>query len=289
MAYEVAKQIIQNSTAQFRTEHYNTAHYITTQNKTQNNTIHHKPLSMQMSCIQNKTVHYKSEHDKTTQNKTFLKEGVKMEEKAGVIQLKPIKINYATITIEGDGDIYLSKMSDPAARLLVDERNSKAKDVTAGKNKWEEIITSLHWLNGKPNTFTEKSLKDNLNPKKNAPCISAFGLKKSFGDAVVRNEIATYSTKFHNSVNIIATGGLIPITFAEHYIDEKLMSPVKGKLILARLNRFSGWKAQFMIQYTDTVYSLEQILNIINLAGFGLGIGSGRSSGYGRYHVVNVE
>ena len=37
------------------------------------------------------------------------------------------------------------------------------------------------------------------------------------------------------------------------------------------------------------VYSLEQIINIINLAGFGLGIGSGRTSGYGRYHVEEVR
>lgn len=32
----------------------------------------------------------------------------------------------------------------------------------------------------------------------------------------------------------------------------------------------------------------EQIVNIINLSGFGLGIGSGRSSGYGRYHVESI-
>ena len=29
--------------------------------------------------------------------------------------------------------------------------------------------------------------------------------------------------------------------------------------------------------------------NIINLAGFGNGIGSGRSSGYGRYHVDGIK
>ena len=33
----------------------------------------------------------------------------------------------------------------------------------------------------------------------------------------------------------------------------------------------------------------KQIVNTINLAGFGLGIGSGRTSGYGRYHVVDVQ
>ena len=37
------------------------------------------------------------------------------------------------------------------------------------------------------------------------------------------------------------------------------------------------------------ISSLEQIVNIVNLAGFGNGIGSGRSSGYGRYHVDGIK
>ena len=205
-----------------------------------------------------------------------------------IIELKPISIQFMDVTIEGDGDIVLNKMNDVCAKSLIDIRKDKAKDMEK-PNMWEEVITSLHWFNGKPDTFTEKSLAHCLNPKNNAPCITAFGLKKSFGDAVVRNEIATYATKFHNGMNIIAKGGLIPITFAEHYIDEKLMSPQKGKPVLVRLNRFSGWKATFTVQYTGLVYSAEQIINIINMAGFGLGIGSGRSSGYGRYHVSDVK
>lgn len=211
--------------------------------------------------------------------------GKKEEE---VIELKPINIQFMDVTIEGDGDIVLNKMNDVCAKSLIDIRKDKAKD-TEKPNMWEEVITSLHWFNGKPDTFTEESLAQCLDPKNNAPCITAFGLKKSFGDAVVRNEIATYATKFHNGMNIIAKGGLIPITFAEHYIDEKLMSPQKGRPVLVRLNRFSGWKATFTVQYTGMVYSAEQIINIINMAGFGLGIGSGRSSGYGRYHVSDVK
>ncbi len=43
------------------------------------------------------------------------------------------------------------------------------------------------------------------------------------------------------------------------------------------------------IQYTENAFSIEQIVNIVNLAGFGNGIGSGRSSGYGRYHVEDIR
>lgn len=203
-----------------------------------------------------------------------------------LIELKDIKVNEAVIEIEGDGDLVLNKMNDPTSRALTDARKDKAKS-TEKPNPWEEIITAMHWRDGKPKEFSEESLIDALT--NNAPCITAFGLKKSVLAAVVRNGIDKYSTKMDSALNIVAPGGLIPIEFSEHYIDEKLMSPKRGAPVLVKLNRFSGWKAKFKIKYTENVYGIEQIVNIINLAGFGGGIGSGRSSGFGRFHVTNVE
>ncbi|HJA92095.1 MAG TPA: hypothetical protein H9717_03065 [Candidatus Eisenbergiella merdipullorum] len=209
-----------------------------------------------------------------------------MAREEGLIEIRPLIPKTVEVTIVGDGDLVLNKMNDVTVRNLTRERKGKAKDGEA-PNKWEEIITSLHWFYGKPDDFTEEGFNNAL--KNNAPCITAFGLKKSFGEAVVRNEIDKYATKFNPSVNIVADKGLIPIKFAAHYIDERLMSPKKGSPVLARLNHFCGWRATFTVSYTENVYSLEQILNIINLAGFGLGIGSGRSSGYGRYHVEGIK
>lgn len=206
--------------------------------------------------------------------------------KESVIELKPLGNKFIEVTIAGDGDIILNKMNDVVSKQLIDKRKDKAKDTTK-PNVWEEIITSMHWLNGKPEVFTEESLIEAL--QTNAPCITGFGLKKSFGDAVVRNEIDKYKTKFDANVNIVTSGGLVPITFTEHYVDEKLMSPQKGSPVLVHLNRFGGWKATFVISYMENVYSAEQIINIINLSGFGIGIGSGRTSGFGRYHVESVK
>lgn len=203
------------------------------------------------------------------------------------IEIKPISPKKILVSIEGDSDLILNKMNDVSTRQLTDERKDKAKSLEK-PNEYEQIITSIHWLHGKPSEFSEKTLKDAL--KNNAPCITAFGMKKSLGQAVVRNEIDTYATKFDASVNILGQGdGLIPIRFTEHNVDEKLMSPKRGAPILVRLNRFSGWSADIVISFIDNVYSEEQLLNIVNLAGFGIGIGSGRSSGFGRYHVTNVK
>ena len=203
-----------------------------------------------------------------------------------IIEIQPINVIHATVTIQGDGDLVLNKMNAPTVRQLVDARKDKAKKLER-PNEWEQIITSMHWRDGTPTDFTEDGLRDAL--QRTAPCISAVGLKKSFGQAVVRNGLDKHSTKFDAGVNIIASSGLVPITFAEHYIDEKLMSPKRGAPVLARLNRFTGWTATFEIACVGTSYSLESVTNIINLAGFGLGIGSGRTSGFGRYHVADVK
>ena len=202
------------------------------------------------------------------------------------ITVKPIQLTTITVRIEGDSDLILNQMNAINRRTLTDKQKNKSKKVEE-KNEWEEVITAIHWRDGEPKVFTEESMKDAL--VNNAPCITAFGLKKSFEEAIVRNEIDKYATKFRNGVNVVANNGLVPIKFAGHYIDEKLMSPKRGAPVLTRQNRFTGWSAEFKIQFIDGgAYALEQIIQIIGLAGFGGGIGSGRTSGYGRYHIVGI-
>lgn len=216
------------------------------------------------------------------------------------IRIQDAKVKYATVVIEGDGDLVLNKMNAANERaLLAEDRKAQALWEAQHVNIAEQIITSMHWRDGIPTVgddsdglatnreCTMEMFQEML--ENNAPCITAFGLKKSWGQSVTRNEIDKYSTKFDNAVNVIAPGGLVPITFASHKIDTRLMTPKRGSPITTRLNHFQGWRAEIHISYTEHVYSLTEILTIINYAGFGLGIGSGRTSGYGRYHVVDVK
>lgn len=209
--------------------------------------------------------------------------------KEKVIEITPIDVKQAVISIEGDGDLVLNKMNARTVRELTSARDG-TKTVKQVPNIWEDIITALHWRDGIPmeDTYTESSeevLRQML--ADNAPCITGFGLKKSFCQAVVRNEVDTYATKFDNAMNV--THRLEPIKFAEHFVDKTLMSPKRGAPVLVHINRFSNWSSQIHITYTENVYTIDQIVNIIKLAGFGLGIGSERSSGYGRYHVTDVR
>ena len=211
--------------------------------------------------------------------------------KSQTIELKNIEVKNAQVFIVGDSDLILNKVNARYERELrdIDMGNKTVKETP---NMWEDIITAVKWnipypVNDSYTEMDEETYKYMIQNGK--PCISSYGLWKSIGDAVVRNEIDTYATKIKNAVNIIATDNSIPIDFSEAYVDSRVMPLKKGGHTNTKLNRFTGWSCNFTIRYTENVYTLNQIINFINLAGFGLGIGSGRSSGYGRYHVVDVK
>ena len=211
--------------------------------------------------------------------------------KSQTIELKNIEVKNAQVFIVGDSDLILNKVNARYERELrdIDMGNKTVKETP---NMWEDIITAVKWnipypVNDSYTEMDEETYKYMIQNGK--PCISSYGLWKSIGDAVVRNEIDTYATKIKNAVNIIATDNSIPIDFSEAYVDSRVMPLKKGGNTITKLNRFTGWSCNFTIRYTENVYTLNQIINFINLAGFGLGIGSGRSSGYGRYHVVDVK
>lgn len=212
-----------------------------------------------------------------------------MKKDQNTVIIESIEPKRATIVIEGAGTLCLNKMNARNFRTLTAEDRKKVSEVP---NAWEDVITSIHWRDPLPTKDTyadcgETMMMDLL--ENNAPCISAFGLKKSFGQAVVRQEIDKYSTKFDASMNIVADNGLVPIKFTDWSLDERLMSPKRGAPVTVRLNHFSGWRASFDIEYLENVFSINAIVNIINIAGFSMGIGSGRTSGFGRYKVVNVK
>ena len=206
-----------------------------------------------------------------------------------VIDIKNIHNERMIVTIEGKNDLILNGMSKSVRESLTDERNNKGKTIREA-NKWEDLITAIHWRDELPEDieYNEKIFKALL--MNNAPCIDASGFKLSLGQAVVRNELDKYSTKFDAVVNIIAPKNYIPVTFATHFVEEKLMSPKRGSIVLARRSHFQGWKADVVVEcMKGGPFSPEQVVQVINLAGFGIGIGSGRKIGYGRYKVVGVH
>ena len=91
-------------------------------------------------------------------------------ERIDLLKVNPKRI---TVTITGDSDLVLNKMDSVTERELTAERNDKAKDLEK-PNVWERIITSIHWLEGSGEVFTEDEFVRKL--KEDTPCITAHGV-----------------------------------------------------------------------------------------------------------------
>lgn len=210
--------------------------------------------------------------------------------KQEVIEIKPIEVKYLKIKIVGDTDLRLHKMDVMNRQALIDKQKGKEKKSKhTVVDKWMQAISTLTWRDGEPKEYTEEAYYKAL--ESNAPCISAFGLKKSIGQAVTRLGFETYSTNFNASLQIIDE--YIPIKFAECELIEQLVPTLTGSPILGYINQFKGWSAEFEIRYIENYYSLEQLLNFIKYAGFSMGISSGRpaksASNYGTYHIEEIN
>lgn len=219
---------------------------------------------------------------------------------ANVIALKPINVKRGIVCIRGSSDLVLNKMNASNTRqLIAPDRKAQAVWEAQHKNVWEDIITAIHWRDPLPlkgdnsdGLATNRECSAEMMEwllANNAPCITAFGLKQSWGQAVIRQEIDKFRTKFDSAVNIVSPGGLVPVKFAEWRIDERLMAPKKGAPITTRLNHFVGWSAEVPIEFTENVFSISSIATAICYAGFSIGIGSGRTSGYGRYTIGDAR
>ena len=202
------------------------------------------------------------------------------------------KIKFATamITITGDSDLILNKMRDSTSQALADKQEGKVQGTKQTVNKYEHLIGSLHWLKPLPENieYTEETWSDLL--KNNIPGYPSSGLKKACCDAVVRVIGETYSTKFNANMQILDT--FLPIEFESVTVDKSLFSPVKGSPVLCYRNVFHNWKTTFTIKYMPDNYSTDQILEVINCAGFACGIGSHRPSSKGgsngMFHVSSI-
>ena len=225
--------------------------------------------------------------------------------KEETIVLRPIDVKTCTVRIEGMTPLILHRMDAYNKQILLRKQKGMQppKKIVGEDYKWMSAITSLTWKDANPKEWTEaeydKALEDNAWTKEayyelienDAPCISSFGLRKSIGQAVTRLGFETYSTNFNASFQILEKN--IPIAHAASELQEKLIPTPTGSPVLSYTTQFNGWSAEFTFRYIENYYSLEQILNFINYAGFAIGIGSGRpgksASDYGTYKIVSIK
>jgi hypothetical protein len=203
-----------------------------------------------------------------------------------VIEISPISIKQAQVTIEGISPLLVHKFSEKARKEILDKCMQKSKSGREAKNPVQEFMQSLHWITPMPTTYTEEAFEEALQngAKFGFP---ATGIKQSAVSAAYRNGLTKDKVSIYGAFHVLG-GELIEIQ-GTPIMREDYAVINNGAPEIRYRAEFPQWKMTFTISYNQSVYSLEQILTFLNFGGFSTGIGDWRvekGGVHGMYKVV---
>lgn len=208
------------------------------------------------------------------------------------IKIKPFKKEAMLVTIKGDCDLILNKMTDEAIEDIKSTQTKTAKGTKEPINMWQRLVGGLHWMDGKETDYTEEGYYRAL--ENNRVGYDASGIKKGICDAAVRVLGESKSTIINANIQVIPEKqNLVPVEFKETEIDESVITNWKGNAFLTYRTIFRDWSCSFVIEYLPDNISRDQVIELLQAMGFAGGIGAHRvglkGGTNGKFHVEAVE
>lgn len=212
------------------------------------------------------------------------------ENGAKIINIPEIQIKEANVTIVGDSPLIINKFSEKAKREILDKQMKKAKKQKDAKIPFYNFVQSLHWVTPMPDfeNKTEEEIEkifDEAIQKGAKFGFPSVGIKQSAISSAYRGGLAKNKVSLQGAFHI--KGELAVIEGDLRMREDFVRIPMGGADIVYRGEFKEGWKSTFTVLYDAGTISLEQIVQMINLGGFSVGIGEWRvekGGNFGMFH-----
>ncbi len=221
--------------------------------------------------------------------------------KSTAVTIKPIREETTVIRLIGDTPLIVHKWDEKMKRMLPAGKaaygSSDITEKAEHPGMYESFINSMYWIKGKPSEYTEEAF---MNALENG---AEFGFRvESFKQAAID---AAYTKKW-----IPNKKGVKGLFFIEpDAVDEEGYQLVKLQgdwpvmredvVILSGMSRtpdlrwrgqFTNWFVDLRIRYdADGVYTLQDIINMLNAGGHYNGVGEYRPEKDGQFGMYHVE
>ena len=163
------------------------------------------------------------------------------------------------------------------------------KKVYTDQDKLNAFKLACHLMPGKKHPVTSGSIGDSWEYKKLPKDV--FGIPcSSFGNAV--KYIMGQHTGINKKTQVYAMGWMTPLTFSRLTFFEEYgrIPPRTGGRVPIWRPMFEDWSCGVIFQFDGTFVAVEDVINLVNRAGFESGVGDGRRSltggrSFGSFHV----
>jgi hypothetical protein len=177
----------------------------------------------------------------------------------------------AAITLAGDSPLICHAWSDKAKKMMLDKQMKKAKGGKEAKDPERDFLDSLYPHPDGGYGFPIVGFK--------AAAVSACRYVDGLPMTIARGA-------FHINGELAKIEGSDPVS------REDMVRVGMGTADIRYRGQFDPWSVTLDLVYNPAALSLEQIVNLFNIAGFGVGVGEWRpekDGQYGRFHVESVN
>lgn len=191
-------------------------------------------------------------------------------EKDAPLKIPNIDVQTLQVTLIGDSPLICHKWSEKAKKEMLDKQMKKAKTARVAKD---------------PDADYKASLYDHPEGGYGFPCV-AF---KAAAVGACRFAEGVKMTEARGAFHIV--GELARIDGTPNMRDDMVRVGMGAADIRFR-GEFKTWRVTLTIKFNGSAISPEQIINLLNIAGFGVGVGEWRpekDGSYGRFHVATSK
>jgi hypothetical protein len=192
---------------------------------------------------------------------------------ARIAEVPKLDIRLMRVKIVGDAPLIVHKFADKQKKQMLDKQMGVAKSGRPFKVPEEDFQDSLYLHPGGGYGFPAQAFK-------NAAVSACTSLGKTITKVQARQA-------FHVSGEFAPD--LVKIA-GEPSMREDTVRIDKGKTADIRYRgEFKTWNCNLVIRYNAQVLSDEQIINLLNIAGFAVGVGEWRTERGGQFGLFHVE
>lgn len=199
------------------------------------------------------------------------------------IELPRLDVQLMEVTIIGDTPLITHAWSLKAKREMLQKQMKRAKAAREAKDPEQDFSDSLYRLDDGGFGFPSVAFKAAaVTAVTSVSGITKIAARQSF--QVLGDDIEV--TGAFEGVKM--RQNLVRIQGSEPRMREDMVRVGMGTADLRYRGEFFPWFAQMLVRFNKNVLSAEQILNIVNTAGFAVGVGEWRSEKDGQYGLFHV-
>lgn len=188
------------------------------------------------------------------------------------IQIEKPNIQLIKVKIKGTSPLIFHRWDEKAIKMIVDKQMKKAKSNTReARNPDAEVEASYY-----------KNSKDEV-------AFPALSIKQSMVGAARNLENVTM-TQLRGAIFVVGDqDGLIPVNYKIKESRQDMVRVGMGAADIRFRGQVKDWSMDLIVKFYGNVISAEQVVNLLQVAGFSCGIGEWRperNGDYGTFEVV---